>query len=286
MSSVSKPDGVMMENWLVIAGCTSLLMANSLTLLSRQKNVEWMVIQDVKKNRAKINEELSKYEHIFIADQFVDTCREILPSLKDFITVPLIEYHALHPDLCYAGIQSGIGDYHSIICVAGFLSGLSISKTIELYSDQTYEKAGYYSLAASEDAALVAHCQKYGYDIRPAFRRWGLRESFMYSINHPKVQCVYDIASLAMEKTGQSPIPSQLLPQDYLANGSIFPVYPEIAERFGFPGSLSFKRHGSYSVLSLEEFVASSFRAYQEAGAGLAVAPAFTQRFAAVRNLL
>jgi hypothetical protein len=47
-------------------------------------------------------------------------------------------------------------------------------------------------------------------------------------------------------------------------NAVLYPVYDEITEEFGIPGSYHFKPGGQYRSFSPTEFIAGSFAAYRQ----------------------
>ena len=89
-------------------------------------------------------------------------------------------------------------------------------------------------------------------------------EARMYSINHPRIACVRDVARCVLARAGIQAVYDDALPQDNLANGPIFPVYPEIGARLGVQGSLLFKLGGAYRFLRLADYVEASFRLYRD----------------------
>ena len=89
----------------------------------------------------------------------------------------------------------------------------------------------------------------------------------MYAHNHPRITVVRDIARAVLARAGIEAEYGDALPADNLANGPVYPVYPEIAERLGVEGSLLFKTGGRYRFLRLPDFIEASFTAYREAGA-------------------
>lgn len=84
-------------------------------------------------------------------------------------------------------------------------------------------------------------------------------------------------------KAGRTPLDSPVRPHDNLRVAEGFPVYPEIAEACGVPGSYLFKVGGQYRLLTLAQFVTASFDAYWEVGAdALATVPQFQGRYDAI----
>ena len=92
----------------------------------------------------------------------------------------------------------------------------------------------------------------------------------MYSMNHPKAFVLADVARalLQREKLPIQDVDFDDFNVDDIVRGSVFPVYPEIAEHYGHRGSYTFKLANyrlSRSVgefMTLRQFVESSFHVY------------------------
>jgi hypothetical protein len=105
----------------------------------------------------------------------------------------------------------------------------------------------------------------YGLDVRDLFLEWARKGLVPHSVNHPTIAMLSDLARLMARKVGLPLVDHNLLPHDNLANGPIFPVYPEIAMELGLAcGSYRFKEVNHYSILSLEQFIERSFERYLE----------------------
>ncbi len=91
----------------------------------------------------------------------------------------------------------------------------------------------------------------------------------MYSVNHPKLFVLADLAAGALASCGVTADPQ--LCEDYVPDnvklGAVWPVYPEIAARFGLNGSYRFKGNSSYDstnpCFDLREFVEKSYALYR-----------------------
>lgn len=114
-------------------------------------------------------------------------------------------------------------------------------------------------------------------DLAAALDDWHRRGPFMHTINHPRIVACAGIAHAAAARLGlvdpAGPPPEP--PFDPLASDTIWPVYPEIAEELGVPGSLLFKRIsrpieplGNRTWLPLPDFLGESFAMYRTYPAG------------------
>lgn len=213
--------------------------------------------------------EIVEYDRIFLSDEILELGLIDFSQHKNVVRVPPIVFRAYHPDLCYVRSESGpvrtpLDGYNSAICLVAFKKGLSEADALSLYHWRTYQTAGFFDLWRTEHGGLSKHFSNYGYVIEDSLRRWSLRGPFMYGINHPKIDCLYDVAALATMKAGQEPLVTYLRPHDNLCNGPIFPVYEEIAETLSIDGSYLFKVTAEYRLLTLEQFVTASFMEYRK----------------------
>jgi Polysaccharide biosynthesis enzyme WcbI len=207
-----------------------------------------------------------------------DLIREIFPRTY---TLPGFLFSAFHPDIVYVPnaapkpdehrtVQSAIGDYHSALAVFGFLQNLSVEKTHSLYRGEVYESLGYMNMWAESEAFLLAPFRGYGWPVDRFYIQWVRRGVFMYTINHPKLFVLADIARMILARCNvafvDDAVEERLI--DPLMSGPIWPVYPAIAEQFGLTGSMSFKKIelDSYAslMLDLPRFIAGSFAELQK----------------------
>ena len=277
-----------MERWIVLSACQTLGVANSLSLLNPDVSIEPCDIWRFRNEAAHWAAHLSDYDCIFVNDEVAELGLVDFSQFPRVVRLPAINFAGYHPDLCYvysAGrtVHTPLGDYHSIIAFAGFMQGLSEADTLALYNARMFEAGGYMDMWGIDKAHLMNLFRHYGYDLSAAFRQWGLREGFMHSVNHPRIECLYDIARAATVKAGRTPLDSPVRPHDNLRVAEGFPVYPEIAEACGVPGSYLFKVGGQYRLLTLAQFVTASYDAYAELGAGaLETVPQFQGRYDAI----
>ena len=175
-----------------------------------------------------------------------------------------------HKDLtyCWHGetrLKTPLDDYHSRICLTAFLLGASVEKTVAMFHAGTYGALGYLSDWDRDRESFIAGYGAYGLDVRDLFLEWARKGMVPHSVNHPTIAMLCDLARVMARKAGLPLLDHALLPHDNLANGPIFPVYPEIAMELGLAkGSYRFKEVNRYSTLSLERFVEQSFERYLE----------------------
>ena len=261
-----------MERWVVISNCQTLGLANCLQLQNPNAVVEACDFWTFKSGAEQWSHQLAAYDCIFLNDEILALGLVDFSRFACVVRVPPIVFSGYHPDLCYVSrgddqVQTPLNDYHSIIALAAFKKGLSEADTLALYNMRTFEAAGYLPFWHSERINLLAYFRDYGYEMSHAFRRWTMRDGFMYGINHPKIECLYDLSLAATVKVGHTPVDGPFLPHDNLRNGQVFPIYNELAETCGIEGSYLFKAAGHYRLLTLAQFIAGSFDAYRSCGA-------------------
>ena len=151
------------------------------------------------------------------------------------------------------------------------MSGSIADQTVARFNGSVFARLGYFAgslWASSEQGLLNSGCDA-GLPVERYFRSWVRRGCFMYSANHPKLFVLADLAAAALAACGLT-VDSRLC-DDYVPDdtklGSIWPVYPEIAARFGLRGSYRYKGvsefGGTCPYLDLKEFVEASFIFYQ-----------------------
>lgn len=162
-------------------------------------------------------------------------------------------------------LKGPMDDYHSMIVLASFLKGVPVGKVPGLFRDEVYRHAGFFSIWDEEKRILLERFDAYGLDLRKPFIRWMRGEIFLYSFNHPKIRVLFDIATLVAEKLDAGKVVTSVpLPPDNLATAPVWPVYPEIAEYYGFAGGgYLFKPAGLFRLMDLESFVNRSYEVYR-----------------------
>ncbi|MBB3287073.1 MULTISPECIES: WcbI family polysaccharide biosynthesis putative acetyltransferase [unclassified Rhizobium] len=260
-----------METWLVISNCQTFGLTNSLKLLGPRFHIEGVDIWSFRHNIQKYKQEVSQYFRVIVHPQLQDGEFDFTAAQNlDFI--PSIHFDAYHPDICYAfsngPLEGPMGSYHSMIVLAAFEAGLDLETTRKLFNRDIFERSGFFSRWEQERTQLFQNFAKYDLDISASFAKWSRGDSFMYSVNHPKVRCIYDIAHAFMKRLGVETADGEVIPADNLLNGPCYPVYPEIAERLGVKGSYLFKLPNDYRLIPLEKFIELSFAVYAGLPAG------------------
>lgn len=262
-----KPTG--RQRWLLAYNCQVMGLGNCLNLLCDQIEVEYYDPAGFRAQSAALLTRMGEFDRILVAPQLETDLAAHVERGPAAWTVPTITFDAYHPDLCYlmeAGkaLKGPMGDYHSLIAYAAFRSGCTAQQARSLFREAVYAELGYMDRWDPARATLLDAFRQRGFPLDARHVGWSRNEPFMYSVNHPRIHCVRDVARSILERAGLEAAYADALPHDNLANGPIFPVYPEIASSLSVSGSYLFKRGGQYSFLRLPEFIDASFELYRD----------------------
>ena len=211
---------------------------------------------------------LDQYERILIApvvEQRLGLDFGIHPRVW---RVPHVMFHGYHPDLCYLAetgpLSTGpLGHYHSVLAYAAFRCGLNERRAATLYREDVFETLGYFDTWDTERETLLNNYERMGFDLGPSFAKWSGNGPFMHTINHPQITCLRDLACIILKRAGIERAANRFIPHDNLAQGPIFPVYPEIGSRLGVNGNFFFKPGGRYRFLDLGQYLNACFEIYR-----------------------
>ena len=194
------------------------------------------------------------------------------PQLSQVVRIPEIYFPAFHPDQTYLQladkriIKSPIGDYHSRISIYCFLQGFSEEDCLMHFSEDTFQKIGYFDLWSSSILELQRRIEISDLGSECCSKFLSGHEVFMNSFNHPNLDVVRELVSCITKKLEL--VPSETLQEidyddhDYLYGpGLIFPVFPEVAQIFGEDGDYSFYAEDK-NIYNLKEFIDHSYKIY------------------------
>ena len=269
----------------VVGNCQSFGIAYGMKLLNPSAHVDRFTI--VRKGVADLKllaRTLATYDHVFSLEfqqGFLrgggwEELRELMPKVAP---IPSIVFAGFHPDTVYAldptqgrrPIEGPTGPYHSAIALFAFLRGMSVEQTEGLFQSDLYEALGYFDVwedSAKEFLGLAAATKL---DLSADLVRWSRGGTFMYSMNHPKAHVLFDVARALLKRAGL-PHTANVAFDDFavddIVRGAVYPVYPEIAERYGHRGNYLFKR-ANYAIsrnvgdfLGLRAYIEASFSRY------------------------
>lgn len=272
---------------LVIGICQAAAIARAMRLLLPDAAVNFISAFGAAKTFPRIADliaEAQSYDVVF-ANTYLPPFKdgggiETLRAASNLILMPLIVFPAFHPDLVHIGEEVVPGDgnllvgpmgrSHSALALFGFRAGLTAEATQRLFTAAVYRRLGYFDGWNESVAFLRTLGQQAGHDLDADLARWTRRGCFMHANNHPKM---YVAADLARSLLARASIPfgdcdlDAYLSDDFIRLGT-WPVYPEIAEHYGVPGSSLFltaeiAKAGRSQTLTLQTFIDRSFDRYR-----------------------
>lgn len=258
------------QRWLLVYNCHANGLANCLGTLSDDIAVEIVHRHQIKRKAVQPKQRMPDYDLVLVAPQLAKDLG-VTGDEANVWLLPAIQFRAYHPDTCYVArntqlrLKGPMGEYHSLIALTAFQMGLGVEDAKALYREEIYQALGYFDVWDTSRADLTSRFRLRGFDIDSSFVGWSRRGAFMHTINHPRIECLVDLATCILTKAGLEPVPRQVVPHDNLANGPIYPVYPEIGSRLGVQGSYAFKIGGAYEFLDLDTFIRESYAVYAEA---------------------
>jgi hypothetical protein len=162
--------------------------------------------------------------------------------------IPHIHSDAFHPDCCNLWVnnkrvESIMGLSHSAIIAYAYLNDIKRKDVIKLFDREIYDHLGYFD--NKEKSILYAREQEYLTDwpVEEMYEIWFNKAPFVHTPNHSKHFVYCDIAMEFAKKNNIELIysnPSELI-FDRTTRSEIWPIYPEIAEKYNIKGSYEFK---------------------------------------------
>jgi hypothetical protein len=255
------------QRWVIISNCQAYGVARSIRCLARDV-VEcdhldvWRFKELVEEGATDFR---ARYDLALVAPEVrmrVDYADRDMPEQ---LYVPSVTFSAYHPDACYVTADGNIleglvGPYHSMIALAAYKEGLSAAQAARWFNGGLYERAGYFSLwEPQRDSLLAAFPPEW--NMGSAFLRWSRGRSFMHTINHPTIEMLFEMSRGILLGLGRPTFAGAMPPPEYLAELS-WPIYPEIGERLGLPGSYLFKPKWGDRPFELLPFLEQSLAAF------------------------
>jgi hypothetical protein len=247
-----------------------------------------------------ILESLSGFD--LVLTQFVDAgdkgplgYERVHEKARRLVRFPSIVFTGFQPDCTYVLRRDQSQIHHptmvmnSALVAACFMLGMPEERVAQLFNAYVFAKIGYFDAYTQSRAALIDSYARAGFDLNLHWEGWLQGGPFMYTINHPAVRVIATIITIITASVGiidpATPAPTA---SDYLATNLIWPVYPEIAERIGVLGSLSFSRSlhglppGAPREIDLPTFIEESYATYRAEGS----TPFISGRVDHVRSVL
>jgi hypothetical protein len=189
--------------------------------------------------------------------------------------LPSFVFPALHRDIIGLRVdgkplESPVGQFHSRIAVASFLSRLPVDHAVALFNAHVFKVLGYLDAVEPARVALLCHFKRHGFDLASHLREWEMRPTpFMHMGLHPSIFVLATLATLALEKLGlvePGTVPPENV-RDPLFGSVVLPVFPAIARQARTAPFVQFLRPGSRDLsdrsLSLSDFVNQSYAIYR-----------------------
>ncbi len=202
---------------------------------------------------------------------------EAFPGARQKIRLfPRIGFAGFHPDADYVEDSHGgriggcVGQYHSALAFFGWTRGLSPEQTAGLFRDEVFAALGYYEYWSTAREVLLAEGARAGLPLDELTERWSRTGIWVYTMNHPKLYVLADLAHALLAREGIETIAGagEFVADEFALRG-VWPVYPEIAQRLSQQGHYRFKPpQGDLSpgqpvvMLGLEQFIRGSFEVY------------------------
>lgn len=266
----------------LLGNCQSRGLARLLRALTGNPQVAWHELLpevQARLDAGELDDELRGAGLIFFHDWAVrDAVQARLPEVVARCRmVPGIAFPAFHPDADYvmdaAGtpIMGRMGQYQSSIAFFGWSQGLSVDETLGLYNAQVYRQLGFYDYWKPSRDHLLRVGELCDLPLGELVERWTRHGVWMYSMNHPRLFVLADLARALMAREGIATLPdAELFVADDLAVGPVWPLYPELAQALQVSsGSYEFKLPGQHDVpsqpvlfIGLRDLVEASFEAF------------------------
>ncbi|CAN2533199.1 hypothetical+protein [Methylocapsa aurea] len=194
----------------------------------------------------------------------------VLNPNAERVIIPELYFRGLHPDV--AILEGFWGPFSegaphtqtSLLALGARAIGKTAEETRALFREDVFERLGYFDLYKSEKSHVVAEFGKYGIQLDEAFDFWETQNDFFYVCHHPRSFVLVDIARYALkgrfldaDAFASSESLRRTQPDRLIVGTEVWPVYPEIARRFGFDGSLTWLRfpHCSPREMSLSHVI-------------------------------
>lgn len=259
-----------MERWLLISNCQTFGLVQCLHMLDPELVVDGLDLGQFHADTGGICDAMERYDRVVLHPEAVHVPGFDASRAAALTYLPSLAFEAYHPDNCYAEcagrrVMGPLADYQSHLMLAAYVAGLGVEDTLRLFRGDVFERCGYFDLWQSERARLLSAFERADLDIGDLFLRWARSPlPFMYSINHPRLGALNDLARLFLKAMGRMPLDTNVLAPDNLSLAACWPVYPEIGEALGIAGSYAFKVHDQARHMDLPTFLAASFAAFEQ----------------------
>lgn len=248
-------------------------------------------IADLKRGKSDVSMLVESSDLILLQNGFEFSqhfLREFPHASHKLAYFPRITFTGFHPDMIHvrnavpgsAGyLPSPIGFLHSSLACYGWMQGLSADETVGLYQEEVFDALGFFDYWDAAAQFLLQAGMDAGQPLDLLLGRWSAKGQWMYTITHPKLFVLADLARALLAREGLPFAPDiEQGMEDSLASGPVWSVYPEIAQRlkargmdvegkYEFtPGGRAAPQAASEAKIhafDLEGFVSASFEKYK-----------------------
>jgi len=263
----------------VVGNCQHAGIAECLQIMAPDFDVRMVATNRQVLADAEIRSVFAGSDAILTQPDFDEELRSAFPD-KRVVLYPRIMFAGYYPDFVQAKngsalLRSPIGNFHSSIAVWAYANKLTADQAVGLFRGEVFDALGFFDVEQASIEIMQAEWDRADMSLQPMLSRWLQRHPFMHATNHPKIFAMADVARQLAKKLEITPAvnePENYL-SDYLANTQIWPVYPEIAKKYGFKGGYYFKSQVKaegakprFEMFHLGEFIERSFRLYREHG--------------------
>lgn len=292
---IPQPAGIRVggKRAVVISNCQCLPLAAWLTVMSADTVFDYWGVHVIDSGQIKttidafVTKARAEYDMILaipLSEDYLDLSTTRIAD--SFAGIPLIRisniyFSGFHPDQTYIGgltqrVTGPLGDAHSKLAIHGFMAGLTVDQTMNLFSYQNYACLGYFDEFSASLDELTKRDSSVDVPVTRSLEQQLLTALCFYSFNHPTPAVFNAYTPHVMQYlVSRGFVQHSTCPADpficaeNLAENIIFPVYPEIAAYHGVPhiGSYAFKPVGPWvNPMSLNRFLTLEFEAFEEVG--------------------
>ena len=215
---------------------------------------------------------------LLCVDSHLNRFRQEVPEHGTVQLVPALSFSGLHPDAIYVSqssswVRSGIdSEWNSALVLGAYLGARTPRECRDLFSIRNFETLGYLDEFDRSTRALLHRFGSAGLDGRWWLDSVGSIGTFMYGPTHPVAAGIGVLAFQTARQLG-APVDVQhdfhradfwqTYLYDYL-RVTVWPVYPELADRLGLTGSYVFKHDKTH--VSLDQFIERCYASWDEQG--------------------
>lgn len=287
------------KNVLLIGDCHVRHTSACLGVMS-EVNVDYIQLNDLLKkgnNDQFIEQFESKAEDaeiIYLTTPYRD---KLLPLCEKFEKkielMPFIRSTAFHPDIINCRTKDNervftlMHNNNSAIILYGFLNELTIDDTMLLFCEEVFEHLNYFNQWSRSLTWARSEERLTNWPVLQWYQKWAKDGSFVHTVNHPTMNVYIELSRFLLAKNGvpEKVNETEIVIPDPGLRYSVWPVYPEVAERLGFEGTydftmpISIQKKYDYDErsISLREFIEDCFARYSTIGMDNIASESFEQ---------